>query len=69
MGGGSGSLREAEGGVNTATTSTSPLSARELVEISLLHTADTEEDMDNMDRPGMDSVASYPDLTPLQMQV
>ena len=56
MGGGAGSLRETEAGVNTATTSTSPLSARELVEISLLHTADTEEDMDNMDRPGMISM-------------
>ena len=40
-------MREAEAGVNTATTSTSPLSARELVEISLLHSAEEEED-----RPG-----------------
>ena len=41
-------MREAEAGVNTATTSTSPLSARELVEISLLHSAEEED----MDRPG-----------------
>ena len=48
VGGSSGSVREAEAGVNTATTSTSPLSARELVEISLLHSAEEED----MDRPG-----------------
>ena len=52
VGGGARSLREGEAGVHTATTSTSPLSARELVEISLLRSADTEDDMDSMDRPG-----------------
>ena len=61
VGGGAGSLREGEAGVHTATTSTSPLSARELVEISLLRSADTEEDMGSLDRPGIWCVNSYSD--------